>query len=305
MPPEPEIPDYEKMTDEQLEAAFDAPDVPTPSPEPEPEDVLPEPEPEPETKPEPEAKPKDEAVAEPAVEAEPDLAALEMQELRLRLDKLQADRDRFEFVAGRNAGQVGHLKKQLEELSQPRERDVDEQEDSEEPTPQTRRSASNRALEDKVAELQASESSRAIEGVYSEFIAQVASDLKSQGIADDKIDSERNAIMSRIATKLKDHFEPFGPLNSFNAKALRKVTGMALQSAYADHKLEQIAVLRKAASERKASQVSASKIVKQAASPSGGGITPKPKPKHVSDMTAEEADAAMIAEYGDGRRPRR
>ena len=89
-----------------------------------------------------------------------------------------------------------------------------------------------------------------------------------------------------------------------NAKSSRKVADMVLGSAYVDVQLKQREEARAAWMERRAATTSKRKIEKEAAAISGSGSTPAPTPKAKADseMSAEEADAALIKEFGDGHR---
>jgi hypothetical protein len=244
---------------------------------------------------------------ESPVEPELDENELRLQEMQIQLEQAKAAAERFEFIAGNNAGKMGHLQKQLLEATERRDAPVEDPIDyapdriAEAQPVQPQPRASNK-LEAEVAELRAEQMQRATEQIYNEFLAQVASDLTRQGVEQDMVEPEQNAIMEQITPTLRQRFEPFGDIGNMGPKSVNKVTRMVLQSAYSDIKLAKIAELRKQASERKATQIAESKIVKQAASPSGssGQAVKEPPPKRIEDMTAEEADAEMIRLYGDG-----
>lgn len=310
-PTEQQAPDYESMTVEQLEAEFDrtggmveesVTDVtPTPEPEPEPEQA---------TEPD-EIAADSEEVAEEAPVEDPiiDDRDLEFKEMSLKMEKLQIERDHERFVASNNAGKIGYLQQQLQQLSaepRPRAAEYDDLGNEEAESRRVQPQQQYRPqIEDKVAELQSEQTNIAVKGVYDNFLAQVSSDLTKQGLESEKVQAEQNAIIDRIAPTLKDRFETFGSLEDMGTKTISKITGMVLQSAYNDVKLERLAALRKETSERKASQVSEARKVKLAASPPSAGSSGTPdRQKSPEEMTASEADAAMISLYGDGSRRR-
>ena len=319
-----EAPNYDDMSMEDIEAAFargEGTIREEPPEEPEEQGVVEEPAAEESTEtPEPQAA--DEAVAEATTEApaeespeEPEILddnALQMQEMQLQMERIRQEREQFEHIAGRTTGEVGFLKQELERLRaspapQPIQDDLDYP--AETPVqPQPQRAPSQ--LEGQVAELQESSRARAIEGVYSEFLSRVSRDLTAQGVEQAKLETEQNSIVEQITPTLKQRFESFGDVSTMNIKTTEKIARMVLEGAYTDTKLEKIAQLRKTNSERNATQIAANKIVKQAASPSGSGgrSVQESPPKSIEDMTWEEADAAMIAQYGDNGRfqkPRR
>jgi len=301
---EPDTPDYADESIEDLEARFRAGEGQQVE-----EDIPPAPEPEPEPAPEPESLPEVAASEDentPGVEVpppdEPDERDLQFQEMQLEMERIRQERERFEYQTGRATGEVGFLKKELERLraAPPPQDDPIDYEPAETARPAPTPSAPSH-LEEQVAELRAEQTASAVQRVYSEFLTQVEGDLKAQGVEQDNIPAEQESIIEQITPTLKERFEPFGDVSTLGAKSLQKVTRMVLQGAYTDQKLAKIANLRKQASERKASQIAETKIIKQAASPSGssGRAVQEPPPKTPEQMTAEEADAEMIRLFGD------
>ena len=294
--------DYEKMTADELDAELSrtggviqdepveaAPEpVPEPTPEPVAEEVA--------------AVEDSPSVEEPSTPTEElDDRDLQIEEMRLKMERMEQGRQATDYSNSRNAGEVGFLKKELERLrtAPPPQSNTDLDYPVEAQTRPQQSAPSH--LEGQVAELRAEQTASAVERVYSEFLTTVESDLKAQGVEQDKLAEQQNSIIEAITPTLKERFEPFGDVSTLGAKSLQKVTRMVLQGAYTDHRLAQVAALRSELSERKATQIADSKIVKQAASPSGsGGTAVKESPlKRPEDMTAEEADAALVAEHGE------
>ena len=295
--------DYEKMTADEIDAELSrtggviqdepveaAPEpVPEPTPEPVAEEVA--------------AVEDSPSVEEPSTPTEElDDRDLQIEEMRLKMERMEQGRQATDYNTSRSAGEVGFLKKELERLrtAPPPQPDTDLDYQVDTPRVQPHQSAPSH-LEGQVAELRAEQTASAVERVYSEFLTTVESDLKAQGVEQDKLAEQQNSIIEAITPTLKERFEPFGDVSTLGAKSLQKVTRMVLQGAYTDHRLAQVAALRSELSERKATQIADSKIVKQAASPSGsGGTAVKESPlKRPEDMTAEEADAALVAEHGE------
>ena len=304
---EPDTPDYADESIEDLEARFRAgegqvEDDAPPAPEPEPEPV-----PEPESLPEVAASEEVPPVEEPVTAStdEPDDRDLQFQEMQLEMERMRLDRQHFEHLAGKNATAVDDLRKELiasARTSPAAEVDpiYEDISPSVAPAPRTV-PAPETGLAGKVAELQQSQFAQETERVYNSFLGKIESDLSSQGVAVDRIASESESVIEQITPTLKERFEPYGDLNRYPIKTLAKVTRMVLDSAYTDVKLAKIAALRKQASERKATQIAETKIIKQAASPSGssGRAVQEPPPKTPEQMTADEADAEMIRLFGD------
>lgn len=317
---------YDDMSIEELDKVFASTggvmpeDEPEPAPEPE---AVAEPEPEADTEPraadptdvsEPqEATPEDTAQEEGAPPAEPDIPddnALQMQEIQLQLERVRQEREQFESIAGRNTGEIGFLKKELERLRaapapQPTQDPLDYQ-PAETPPVQPQPARAPSQLEGQVAELQDDSKASAVQRVYSEFLTQISTDLTAQGVNQEKVETEQISIMEQITPTLKQRFEPFGDLSTLNTKATEKVTRMVLQGAYTDIKLAKVAALRKTVSERTATQIAKTRIAKQAASPSASGSrgVKEAPPKSDKDLTWEEADAALTAEHGERRHQR-
>ena len=256
------------------------------------------------------------AAAETPADDAPELDErdLQIQELTLRMESLSAQKELSDLASSKNAGMLGHIQKQMANMAAERQRPAPaedlyiEDESTAEPYRQPRPGRADDALGAKVAELQAEQLKGATERIYTGFLNQISSDLTAQGVEQANLDNEQKAIMEQITPTLKQRFEPFGDISQMQHKTVEKVVNMVLQSAYTDVKLNKVAEMRKLNLERKASQIAESRIVKQAASPSGSGgkSTKEPPPKRVEDMTADEADAALIALYGDGGyRPRR
>jgi hypothetical protein len=256
------------------------------------------------------------APTESEPEQEFDDRDLQIQELTLQMQSLSEQKELASIAASKHAGAVGYLQKQMNELTAERNRSTsagDPYDREDEITAEPHRGQplpgrTSRALEDKVAELQAEQMNGTTKRIYGDFLNQIANDLTAQGVEQDGLGAEQESIISQITPTLKQRFEPFGDISQMQPKTVEKVVNMVLQSAYTDVKLAKVAEFRKTNLARKASQISESRIVKQAASPSGSGgkSVQDPPQKRVEDMTAEEADAALIALYGDGGyRPRR
>jgi hypothetical protein len=253
----------------------------------------------------------DPQAADEPQEVELDDRDLQLQELQLQLERERVGREQANLIATRNAGKMGHLQKQLEQLAAERNRPTpasDSLDYEDDPTAESARFQPQPPVvpsryEDEVAELRIAHRANMVKEVYSDFLNRLSEDLTAQGVPQDKIAVEQQSLIEQITPTLKDRFEPFGELDGLKSQTLGKITRMVLDSAYTDAKLQKIADLRRRSAERRATQISESRIVKQAASSSGSGGRPakEPPPKSVDDMTAEEADAALIAQFGTGQ----
>ena len=316
-----EGPDYSTESVEELEARFAAGEgvvkegEPDPVPEPGPVAAAPtEADPEPQVASE-DAPPED-APAEPT-EPETDDRELQMQEMQLQIERMRLDKQHFEHLAGKNATAVDNLRKELQTSSAPRpvaEDPIDYEDIPSSVAPQPRIvPAPDDGLAGKVAELQQSQMAQETERVYNSFVDKIKSDLSTQGVKSDDIETQTQSVIEQITPTLKQGFEPYGDLSTYSVKTLSKVTRMVLDSAYTDAKLAKVAELRRTNADRKATQISETRIAKQAASPSGSGSrgVQEPPPRTVNPntgvidgMTAEEADAELIRLEGDGGRLR-
>ncbi len=300
-------PNYDSMSVEEIELEFERTGGVNPEEGSE-ESVAPEPEPAPE--PVAAEAPKEEVVETPAevvVEPETDDRELQMQEMQLQMERMKLDKHHFEHLAGKNATAVDDLRKELQasSVARPPVEDPIYQEDTPQsvaPAPRTV-PVPDVGLAGKVAELQQSQVAQETERVYNSFLEKIKSDLSTQGVKQDQIETEMNSVMEQITPTLKQGFKSYGDLSTYPVKTLSKVTRMVLDSAYTDVRLAKVADLRSQHAERKATQIADNKIAKQAAQTSGssGRTVGEPPPKSVEDMSAEEADAEMSRLYGDGR----
>lgn len=296
--------DYENESLEQLEARFrDGEGIIV-----ERDDSV-EPEP-PATEPEPEAT--EEAKAEPAAEAEvtqeaeaqqpeqTDASALE--ELRLQLEIERAARERSELFGGRAASELGELRKQVAMLEQARtqpppppaeELDPYREVPQQAPQPGLPPHAGVGDLQAKVASLEQQDRQRALVTDVEAF-RQKHFPNESGGVDEEAY----TAFTTASAESIKSQIAPYQHLN-LDTESARKLLNISLNIALAEYQLAQ---RKKAATEKTAQQVPEKRKAKQAATVSGSGASPAPAPrtKRPEDMTAEEADAALIKEFGDG-----
>ena len=111
--------------------------------------------------------------------------------------------------------------------------------------------------------------------------------------------------MQAMMPRIKEEIGLYGNQN-LNPRSAEKVTRQATAAAHVQWQLQRVRDNRAEAVTKRASQYDSRKREKLTASISGSGAAaPTPRPRSAEDMTAEEADAAMIREFGDGHRPRR
>ena len=221
-PPEPvesQEPDYSNESVEELEKRMaDGEVVVTErSDDQEPEPVAEEPPPteEVEQAPEPEAEPAPEGVeAPPEAELEISERDLQIEEYRLRTERAEIGMKRQEDLASRNAGLYGHLKKQMDALTQAARAPQQEPEEEmyAEPTPRPVQERAPIVSEDqsRLAELELEERRRAANEVYSQFLGEVARDLQKQAPKDDNgFDAEVAAkeLMTEMAPIIQQQME--------------------------------------------------------------------------------------------------
>lgn len=300
--------DYSQLTLEELDKRFEAGEGMIPDEEPA---APPEPaaEPEPEPVPEVAAEPAEPEVPveEPPVEpSEPeyDEQAAILEETRLELEKVERERQKFEFLTGRESGEKGFLKKRVEALEEVIRQATQQQQPqtddyaAETTQPQVVQPLQDTGIQSRVAELETGQREEATRQEYQQFL----NDNQLVG----RPQEELAQVMSELAPDFQRHFEPYKDMD-LNPKSFRKVFRMALDSSFTDLKLARVKKHREEALAKKAAQVDARKIAKQAAVVSGSGASPapKPQPKAQSELSADEADAALVAEFGDGQRRRR
>jgi hypothetical protein len=305
--PELEAVDYSQESLEELEARMQAGEalITEQVDEPEPEaEVVVTPEGEPAEPVEAEAKPEEVVVEEPVVEEEEfDEKASYLEEQKLQTELAEAKAKQFESLVGRNAGENDFLRKRLETLEQLlAQQQPQPPADPYAETPQVQQprpvQTGTSVDQSRLAELENSARAAALEQEYSSFLAT----RELVGEAGTKF---TETMGPAIQASLKPYEQS---IRSMSPTSLKGVFRNALDTAYAEFSLREVRSRREKYLEKKASQVPERKIAKQAASVSGSGGTPTPKPtvKRPEDMTGEDADKALIKEFGDGtyRRPR-
>jgi hypothetical protein len=289
------VAEYEEQTADELEARFRAgegfiddpvqadPEPPPAEPTPEPEQPIEEP-----AEPEP--------VAAEAVEPEFDERAAEIEEMRLRLEKADADNRRLEYSRGREAGELGFLRQRVQGLEQMLNQVASGADPEESRQPGVRVPVQPPASVDqsRLAELEQDARAGAIQAEYHDFLA--ARGLKPE---------EAQGVIQKLAPAIQEQWQPYAEhLSQMSARSVRKVLRTILDSSYADMRLQELRTRSDEARRRKAEQVPAVKKAKLAAgvAGSGGASSPAPRPKSPEEYTAEEADAALTRQYGRGRR---
>jgi len=306
---------YDDMTDEQLEELLDSGQGVV-----HPEDTEPEPPSEPDPPREGEAKTEDdpptEPVDEPASgetstesdppeepESVPDERELELQELRLQVQRNELDREKHKFDRDREAGTAGALRQEVESLksmiSSGRFGDGEQGDDDDE------QSGRQSAFRDpRVDELLSDSKRGRVEEAYRQFEGQLRSEIVSDlgsTASSDAIDAELKSRIDAMTPMVQEEVGRYKNDN-LNARAAAKVMRMALDSANIEYKINRQRELRKEALSRKAEQVSARKREKldgtDSASSPAAPLNKSPK----KEMTADEADAALRKEFGEDPR---
>jgi hypothetical protein len=308
-PAEPEAkqaqPDYSKMTDEELEQRLadgegviyeqeDAPETEVEATEPEPTDSEPT-----EEKAEPAEAPTEPAEP-PVTEEEPefDERQSQLEEMRLQLQLAEQQRKHFEALQSRafseKEAQRQQLEAQMQQLLSQQHGPQREDYDGGYAPPVQPQAQPPDSLAREVAEMRAEMKARAVQDEYANF-------LRDNPEAENALDA--------MAPRLQTALEPYKNMPDISPANLRQILRMALDSSWIEHRLTDLRKKREEALKRKVEQVPKKRQAKQAATVSGPGGAPAPKarPKQPEEMTAEEADRALVKEFGDGhfRRTRR
>lgn len=292
--------DYSGETLEQLEARFQQGEGlidDDPQPEPETVEVEDPPKEEPETDAAPDGETQE---AQPKAEVEPEFDEAASIEEEQRLEKLKRDTfdEKRELILSREATRAGNLQKQVDELRQAlvesqQQAPPARYEEADARPAQPRAPIVDNPLQAMVTELQQESRARAVEAEYNSFV---------------QSHPDAVGLMEKMAPSIQEQVKGIEEMN-LNNKSLAKMLRFTLSTAYADIKLQEVLSQRKEALERRASSAPERKRAKQVASVSGSGGSPAPRArqKSVEDLTAEEADKALIAEFGTGhtRRSRR
>jgi hypothetical protein len=215
---------------------------------------------------------------EPSVET--DAAAIEAEGERIERERLQAALALQQAHSSRLAGEIGHLRKQLEAIPK-----ASEPFEPQSPEEMDRLSRLEQAFSDSEARRGRIEVAQAVESAISVLdVADVVGPIQAE--------------ISQVAPKYKEQFE-----------AARQVTdpGLARQmadaigrSVIADAKELAWTNRRKTLLEKQAAQAKDLVARKKAATVSGSGTTStsRPAPKTYDQMTSEELDAEMEKEFG-------
>ncbi len=296
--------DYSDMSLEELDALMrkggdpqeQAQAEPEPEPEPAPQE---EPAPESETEPaeapeqQPEEKP-EESPAESSDEDEDfDEGGNRFEQLQQELRAEKAARERMEMLHGLRAGETGHLKKKIKEMEKAlaaqrnpadSESAYDTQEDL--PTPaEPERKPAGSEFESRLAELESDKQQRAALNALQDFYVE-------HGMLDDKgeLTAEAEQVAQLMAPIVDKQIKEYAEV-PMSAKFRQKLSRNILDVAHAQASAKQLAERRAKYKERKASQVSAKRKEKLAASISGSSSQPsaqeKPTPPTLEEMKAE------------------
>lgn len=266
--------DYSELSDEALEAALEASASAEPVAVPA-EEAQPEPDPEPASEPVAESEPA--AEKEPEPEPVPDEAEI----LRAQLAALEAQAKHWEQVAGRNAGELGFIKRQVAELrGQQQSRPTSEFSDEAEPQGQPAPPPSK----------------------YDDLAAWAIQQATAQAVSDW---AAKHPDAAELAPTMQEYWQRSGydPKAVFDANSpieAQRESVRALDEAYW-HAKAAAAAARKAELEQKriahqTSQLEAKK--KAAVSATGSAPPPKPRPKSQAEMTDAELEAEMVRVTG-------
>jgi hypothetical protein len=272
-----------------------------------------EPEPEPDVPPAAESEePETEGAESPEVEEpvageEPefDEQGMLVEELKLELERARAQSERDQVLQQRDSGRVGALNKELKKLqqilqqqqAQPQPVDPYDEPQMRQPQPPPSVPGIDAESQSRLVALEQDARARAVDEVANEFI-------QGHGLSMD----EGMALIKELGPSLQEQAAPYNEeFQTMQPNSMKKVLRVMLNSAYADHRLAEIKTRREEALAKRASQVPEKKQAKTAAAISGSGGTPAPKSvaKSADGMTAEEADKALIREFGDGHYRRR
>ena len=293
----PEV--YDGETEDQLEARFRAGEGMADAQPQEPVAVEPEPPETPADSQQAEETPPAPSDPDPGdVTPEPEFDEREyaLEEMRLKLEKTEADNRRIELERGRATGEMGHLRKQLRDLQVHLTQPQPNQDDYAEPTG---RRLSEPILpgpsvdQSRLAELENDARAGAISAEYQDFLA-------SRGIRPE----DANGLIQHLAPSIQEQWGPYREsLAEMSARSVRKVLRTVLDSAYADFRLRELQAKASEARQRKASQVPEVRKAKLAAgvAGSGGASPPAPRPKRPDELTAEEADLELTRQFGRRR----
>lgn len=281
-------PDYDSMSDEQLDALLTEGEPPEQEPEPEPEQPV-----ETETEsPEPEDAAPAETTDQPEAVEEEDPADVAT---RLRFEELELHNKKLEAAAQRRAGEVGYLRQQLTAMqTAPAPVAGDPDESTEVEIEPERRTLSR----PEVPVMPTTRNSQ------TDFMVDLAIERASREFAATNPDAGDMGedIKSYILEKHAD-FENACYSQGDPAFAMTHTT-RTLEEAYYHAKHRRVSSARKDAEEKRAAQIKDLREKKKQATVSASGSSPPPraKPKSVSEMTDEEMEAHFEEEAGSDYR---
>lgn len=227
---------------------------------------------------------------EPAPETEIDPDELRRQMSDAAVEKAQAELERQRFIADRNAGMVGFLRKEIDSLraevrSVPRR---DEQDDlsSDDRYRRVAQDPVRDGIASELAELRSERAQRAISAEAQSFEPQAARFIEDIGKTrgDAAAEKFRASLQGRVKVMAE---EARDMLTSGDAKLAAVTTRSILRSAFADSKLEFFAEMTETARRRKVESKSELRNDKKQAGVTKTASTSQTttKPKKLSDLS--------------------
>jgi hypothetical protein len=262
---------HSDLTDEQVEAALDGE---TAEPTQDEDETKPQPEqPKPAVEGDAPAVPEAEQEPEPPLSAEDRLAVLESQVRveRLEREKAEAIAERERFLHSRAAGEMGHLKKMLNERRP-------ETDGGYVPTEETARPE----IDDIRTEINALKAERVQQGVAEEL-------SNFQRAYPDAVKDEQ-ALTEIVQRKLPDYREF---LNGNDPKLARTMTRSLLKECYAELRIEREQATKASAATKSYDQAQTMRARKIASAPASTTRTApqRARPKSIDDLSDAELDA--------------
>ena len=308
-------PDYDNMSDEELEGEFAKSLAEEDNPQQEPEQPAvgdPDPPAQAEaedtaeqspTEPVDDVPPNGEATTTEPVEADVDERDDKIEELQLQLKQVELERQKFHFDRQREAGLVGTLHQRLDSIegvlsgrNQPEETGYEG--DDPQPKPTAKPLADPR-----VEEMLQEHKEARIRASYETLERQMRQDVTRELVepTPEQVSAEVESRLAAISPIIQKNVQQYAGQN-LNANAASKVFEQEWGLAYGEFKLSK---LKERNATRRATQVSASRRAKIAATDdTGSSPIAAPRAKSVEDMTIEEIDAELERQHGSGNRYR-
>lgn len=254
-----------------------------------------------ETPPEPvpsEAAPEESKEQVPA-EPEEDIQQLQMDQLQLDLQQAEQERDKFKLLMGTQGNQIGELRKTIERLQTippSREPEGGYEETAEEAAPrQPGPSQVPDSYLERLARMEEAQNQREIQAAYQAFLQDNRDVLPTE-------EDGREELLGRMRPIVDQEIKEYSAI-PLQPSQMGKLARGILDTALMQVRRQDIQSRLVKARERKAAQVPKHRQVSAAAiSGAGSKSASAPKAKGPEDMSAEEADAWLKREHGDGHR---